>query len=285
MPVESPHLADLAARAEVAEREAWADQLAAASATATLAPRLRLQRLGGDALAFSVPSVPLTLFNRVIGLGLSAAPRAVALDGLPSFFEHAPAGRWAVQPSPGARESALEAQLAARGYQALPQRIAKMARDLLAAPQADPPTPVGLRVERVDAAAAPRFVEPIVAGMGLPPWFRDWLASLPGRPGWHCRAVVRDREPVAAAAMFVVGDLAWLGMATTLPAHRGLGAQRLLMLQRLADATRMGCATACTETGAPQPGEAHPSYSNMLACGMQRVATRSSWAMPARPAS
>jgi GNAT superfamily N-acetyltransferase len=280
MPLVAPFRPLLARSAEVAERDAWADQLHAGAALAATQARIQLASLGAEGLAFSVASVPMTLFNRVVGLGLTRTPNAAELDAVPNVFSGAPAGRWAVQPAPGLHEPAFERLLDERGYQPLPQRIAKMARDLTVDPQATPPLPLDCTLVRAGRAEAQAFAGPIVEGMGLPPWFRDWLAALPGGPGWHAYALLHLGTPVAAAAMFRRDDVAWLGMATTLPAFRGRGAQRFLMLQRLADATHAGCRVACTETGEPQAAEPHPSYSNMLACGLQRVATRISWALP-----
>lgn len=307
-----------ARRGEILEREAWADLFEAGAGLPAVARRIAARRVGADALAISVPALPLTLFNRVIGAGIDGGPDSPGgsdwLDTLPAFFDRAPPGRWAVQPAPGPHEAAWADRLAARGHRPLPQRIAKMARDLVAWPEsggraigpaagaatgsarsagtstgaamgaaADAPAgalPPALVVDEAGAAEAAVFAAAIVDGMGLPPWFGDWLRALPGRAGWHAYVARRDGAPVAAAALFVRDGGAWLGMATTLPAARRTGAQRALMRRRLADATGLGCTIACTETGEPQPGEPHPSYSNMLGCGFERVATRLSWARP-----
>jgi hypothetical protein len=274
------NLTALALEVDSGELAACADLFAAAAGSAA-APRVRCARHGPDGLLLSVPTLPMTLFNRLFGLGLTAGPDPALLDGLPARLGDAMVPRWAVQPAPGALGDAWREWLGAHGYEPRLQRLAQMARDLRAEPQpAVDPAP-GLEVHEVGPLDAARFAGPVVAGFGLPAWCDDWLRQLPGRPGWHCMVASRDGEPVAGAALHLRGAHAWLGIAATAPRQRRQGAQRSLMLARLARATALGCRIATTETGAPEPGQPHPSYSNMLGCGFRQVATRTSWARPA----
>ncbi len=284
MPLHSPSLLAAAQASERCEHDAWADIVRVAGQVPACQAQVRFRRAGTEGLAFSAPQLPLTLFNRVLGLGRTRPAVAQDLAGLAEFFAPAPPGKAAVQPAPGPYEEETTALLQGLGFTPLPQRMVKMARDLRALPGDELLATGGLRVSRVAPGVTSAFPQVIVRGMGLPPWFGPWLEEIVFRPGWFAYTVERDGEAIAAAAMMVREQRAWLGLATTLPHGRRLGAHRLLMARRLADATLLGCEWACTETGDPQPGEAHPSYSNMLGSGFERVATRLSWVWPHAPA-
>ncbi|MBL8286902.1 MAG: hypothetical protein JNL85_02875 [Rubrivivax sp.] len=265
---------------ERSEREAFADMVAAADGTGAAA-LVRCWRLGRDGLGVSTPSLPMTLFNRVFGLGLEAGPDDALLADLAARIGPVRSPRFGVQPAPGPLGDAWRERLRALGYEPRLQSLVQMARDLGEAPQPPVAPAPGLEIVEADAGDSHAFAATAATGFGMPAWFVPWLQRLPGRAGWHCFVATRDGAPVAAAALFAQGGIGWLGIAATLPESRGLGAQRSLMLARLARATRLNCRLATTETGAPVPGKPHPSYSNMLGCGFTQVALRTSWAPPA----
>lgn len=270
----------MALEVERSEREAFADMIAAAEGTEA-ARFVQGWRHGPDGFAVGTPSLPMTLFNRVFGLGLEAGPGDTLLDELAARLGPERSPRFGIQPAPGPLGDAWRERLRARGFEPRLQSLVQMARDLHAMPQeAVAPAPE-LEVGAIAAAEAEAFARTVVAGFGMPAWFEPGIGRLPGREHWHCFVAARDGIPVAAAALFVRDAVGWLGVATTLRDQRRLGAQRALMLARLANATALGCRLATTETGAPEPGQPHPSYSNMLGCGFRQVALRSSWAWPA----
>lgn len=80
-----------------------------------------------------------------------------------------------------------------------------------------------------------------------------------------------DREPIAAAAMTIHGDVAVLGGAATLPACRGKGAQSRLLRHRLRVAADAGCALAVA-TAAPDS----VSAANLERAGF-RIHRRTAW--------
>ena len=82
---------------------------------------------------------------------------------------------------------------------------------------------------------------------------------------------------MAAGALYVEGDVGWLGMAGTLPFHRRRGAQGALMTRRIADAIALGCTAIATETGI-LPDRPNPSLDNMLRCGFAIAYERPVWA-------
>lgn len=78
-------------------------------------------------------------------------------------------------------------------------------------------------------------------------------------------------EPVAAAALSLHADVAVLGGATTLPDHRGSGAQLALLQHRLRVAAALG-ANLATATAAPES----PSARNLSRAGFD-VVPRPRW--------
>jgi GNAT superfamily N-acetyltransferase len=86
--------------------------------------------------------------------------------------------------------------------------------------------------------------------------------------------VVEGGTPIAAAAMTVHGDLAVLGGASTLPAHRGRGAQPRLLRHRLRVAAEAGCVLAVATASAGSV-----SAANLRRAGFH-LHRRSAWTTP-----
>jgi GNAT superfamily N-acetyltransferase len=83
-------------------------------------------------------------------------------------------------------------------------------------------------------------------------------------------------EIVGGGALHIDGDVGWLGIGATLPAHRGRGGQRAVMARRIADAVAAGCTTVATETGV-LPDHPNPSLRNMLRSGFELAYERANW--------
>jgi len=112
----------------------------------------------------------------------------------------------------------------------------------------------------------------------MPPPMGAWLKQIVGRTGWRCFVSLFGDEPAGAAALFLQGDYAWLGIGATKPEMRKRGGQSALLARRLEEARRAGARVAVTETGVPQPGEPAPSCKNILAAGFQIAYVRPNWA-------
>ena len=69
------------------------------------------------------------------------------------------------------------------------------------------------------------FAEFAIAGFGMPPPMALWLSQLVGRPNWHAYASFDGDRPAGAAALYVDGDFAWLGIGATRPEMRKKGGQ------------------------------------------------------------
>ncbi len=125
-----------------------------------------------------------------------------------------------------------------------------------------------LTIEAVGREHGADFGNVMTAGYGLPASFSSRFAGLPGRQDWHAYLAFDDGVPVSCAAMYVVDDAAWLGVAATLPQYRELGAQSGLLARRLVDGTASGVRTFAVQTGYPDAGESPgPSFRNIQRAG------------------
>jgi hypothetical protein len=115
------------------------------------------------------------------------------------------------------------------------------------------------------------FGKVVQAGFSAPPPFAFWAAALVGRPGWRSYVAYDGDTPVGAGGLYSNHGLGWLGLGSTVPSHRGRGAQNALLARRIADAIEAGARGLVTETGQPRSGEeaAHPSYRNILRAGFK----------------
>lgn len=222
---------------------------------------LSVIRSGGAALLIA-SSLPIILFNRVIGLGLREPTTEAAVDEILMRYRVAGSSAFAVQLSPSAAPSDLPARLRARGLP-LRDNWAKVYR----AARPDVIVQTDLRVERIDRARAVAFAEISCTAFGMPAVMQPWLTAGVGQPGWAHYLAFDGETPVAGGALFVKGDVGWLGIASTLPAHRRRGAQGALMARRIHDAAELGCRWVVTETGEDTPEQPNPSYHNMLRSG------------------
>ncbi|MFG1645834.1 GNAT family N-acetyltransferase [Amycolatopsis sp. NPDC049252] len=96
--------------------------------------------------------------------------------------------------------------------------------------------------EVVDASGG--FVDVLLAGYETSGVVAEFVAAEHRLPQVRRFLVVEDGTPIAAAAMTVHGEVAVLGGASTLPAHRGRGAQPRLLRHRLRVAADAGCVLA-----------------------------------------
>ncbi len=265
----SPDL-DAVRLADAIEADAWRDMIAAAPA----ALGLTVARVA-DADVLLAPRMPVTMFNRAIGLGLSRPATGDDLDALIECLRARASREHLIHVSPAAAPRELTAWLAARGYApARRPEWVKVLRGVEAPPVID--TPFTVRPVRPDEAPALATVIP--AAHGMPPPLAPWIEALATRDRWAAYGAFDGDAMVAGAMLYVDGPRAWLGMGGTLPSHRNRGAQGALMARRIADAIARGCTAIGTETGAPVADEPNPSLSNMFRCGFREVCRRANYA-------
>ena len=125
----------------------------------------------------------------------------------------------------------------------------------------------GRRVERVEDG---RDFGPIIAAAyGMPAEAATTFDALPRTDGWHCFVAYDGDDAAGAAALYVHGTTAWLGVAGTAPEHRRKGAQTALLAARIAAGRAEGVHRFTTETGERIPDRPSNSYRNILRAGFE----------------
>ena len=239
---------------ETAEIEALRANFAAVPGEVAAALGVASLDLGGGALAVRVSAVPAHPFlNHAVGISTVEQLEAIA-----RFYGD---DRHAVSPAPGVD---LDAPLLARGYEP-GHAWMKFSRG------ATPPAPAStdLVVAEVDGSRGADFARAAVEGFGEPDAFAGWLARLPGLADWHCFVAYDGGEPAAAGALFVHGNLAWLGIGATVPRFRRRGAQSALLAARIRRASELRCTLLVTETGELVDDRPSGSYRNILRAGFE----------------
>jgi GNAT superfamily N-acetyltransferase len=264
-------VADLASIVELGEAEAYADFFAAAPAELATRYGMHVERIG-SATALAAQGVDVMLFNRVMGLGLVEPAAEASVDGVLALYRRAGVQNFAVQVSPAAQPVALADWLHVRGL-TRHDNWAKMYRST----EPPPAIQTDLRIERIGAEQVRAFSEIVCDVFGMPEFLMPWVKASVGRRDWIHYSAFDGDKPVVTAALFARNDIGWLGMAATLPSHRGRGAQGALMAQRIRDGVAAGCRWLITETGEDTPQQPNPSYHNMLRTGFKLAYQRSNY--------
>jgi hypothetical protein len=265
-----PHLAEL----ERIERNAWEDLARAAPPPFAAAVGLETRAMGG-ALFFAAAKIPQFQFNWLAGAGLGGDDGACIGEAVARFRDIGQA-KFIVQIAPRPDAAKMENLARDAGLQASPLSWAKFSRETQNAPEVK--TSLSIREVGVDEKNV--FAESAIAGFGMPPPMALWLSQIVGRPHWHAYASFDGDRPAGAAALYVDGDFAWLGIGATRPEMRKKGGQSALLARRIADAAKYGARYAVTETGVPQQGQPAPSYKNILGCGFDVAYVRPNWTLP-----
>jgi hypothetical protein len=267
----SNHAHPLELEIERIEREAWEDLAEMVPAPLALDIGLQTGPIGG-AYLFMASRVPQFQFNWLSGAGLDDDDGSSIAEAVKRFRESGQL-KYFIQLPPGPRERDCMAHATAAGLKPHPLAWAKFYRSTDDAPvvKAD------LEVREVGAHEAALFGETAIAGFGMPPPMAGWLSQIVGRPYWHAYVSMVDGVPAGAAAMYVHGEVAWLGIGSSKPDMRKRGSQSALLARRIADAAKLGAKHATTETGVPQPGQPAPSYSNILKSGFTVAYVRPNW--------
>ena len=255
--------AEVAELVEFAEARAWSSFYHGAP-TAT-ADALGIQVVTvGPTTALAMAGAPFPLVNRVIGLGVGAPATEGVVDELLDVYGGIGVKDFAVQiaESAGPRELTRwldERDLVAGGAWAKACR----GNGPVSAPQGP------ARVERASQLDVDTFGDVATRGYEMPEIFGPLFGGVVGKPDWHAYLAYDGPEAIATGAMYVMGDVAWLGMGSTVPTHRRRGAQGALLARRLEDGIDLGCRWFVTETGAEDADRPNASLRNMLRVGFE----------------
>jgi hypothetical protein len=259
---------DLSARLELVEASAWAQIQRA------VAPSF-LERFGVSVherdgmVALFAPLTRELALNRILALGVSTPLTAIALDALIAEYRAASVPRFLIGWSPVARPDQARQWFTDRGFRKI-CGMAKTYRRTGSTLAVD----TQLEVTEVGAADAERFGATAARGNDMPPEFASGFNSTLGHPGWRHYLALDGARPVAAAALYVEGEVAWGGFAGTIASDRGRGAQSALLARRVRDAASSGAKWITCETTAESPERPNQSLRNMRRLGFELLHER-----------
>lgn len=233
-------------------------------------------RVIAGAFAGAVPEADILAMNRVIGLGIQSVVTYREIELIIDFYKKAGADRFFIQVAPHTVQNDLPDLLNNAGFK-LHNHWAKLAKKL---DKTITSNPCSFRIERVydNTQQKNDYGQILFESFGWEdPRLKTWLCKTIGQIGYRHYLAYRGDLPVAAAALHVMGKYASLAFAGTLPAFRGLGAQRALIELRLREASEAGCEYVFTETASPSPENPAQSYKNMISLGFEEMYQRENW--------
>jgi len=224
-------------------------------------------------LAVKASGADILMYNRIVGVGVETPAQAADLDDAIAWFRAAGVPRIMVNVAPCATPDP-RSWLEERGF-VLHNHWIRLARDG-AFPVEEPPDP---RVRPMGREHAEVFARTDVEAFGYPEAMIPRIAATVGLPGWRHWAAFDGTEPVSFGALYVVGDLGWLGFASTRPAYRRQGMQSALIATRLRAAAGLGCRLLSVETGDDTPEKPNPSTHNLVRNGFRIAYKRPNWVL------
>jgi MOSC domain-containing protein YiiM/GNAT superfamily N-acetyltransferase len=246
---------------ESVDRDAWLSMWRAAAA-AGLDVRIIDH---GDLAAVASPELPGSVFNRAFGVGLVPIHR----PEVEALFRAAGTAGWLVLglDDPMAGAGSLEDVVGVHTGRV---------DDVIAAGDGTPSGVPGLAIRAVDPSdesEATRWADVFVAGNAiegaLADAWRRFNPILAGTRGYRQFIAALDGRDVAVAALFNRRRVGWLGGAAVLPAARGRGIQRALIVDR----ARRAAAAGSTRILATAEVDS-PSAANLESLGVRRISTR-----------
>jgi len=240
--------------------------------------RLEARRVG-NVWVTMLPGMDWTFFNRIVGLGIRETATETMLDDCIALIQQAGCQNYMAQVSPLAQPAELPVWLERRGL-IHRRNWAKVYRG-------DEPAPLvqtSLRVESIGSESAAAFARVALSAFEMPAELTPMLTGFIGKPGWIHYLGFDGNEPVSAAALYVSGQVGWLGFGSTLASHRGRGGQGALFARRIEDGLKLGCKWFVTETGEDLPSQPNPSYHNMLRAGFKLAYLRPNYVHQSPPA-
>ncbi len=225
----------------------------------------------GHSLVLLVPEAPESpMLNRIVGLGTTRPTSERELDAALALV---PAGtNFYVAVAAHARPSALATWLASRGLEPGWGWMG-FRRGLAAVPERRTQLTISIAS---GSAAETAFARIVRIGYGLPEE-AEAAVRRAFATRWECLLAHDGDEPVAAAALYAAEGVGYLGLAATLPEHRGRGAQSALLAERIRRAAELGCNVLTTETGERREGSPSDSYRNLVRAGFEETAVTANW--------
>jgi len=260
-----PFDAETLRAAERLEADALADRARAAAGFDGNPLGVALDRVG-DAVLTIYERLDHPLLNRVAGLGVDEPAFEVDVGSIIDAYRQRGLRRFSVTLAGIAQPPELPAWLARAGF-APRGGSARWLRSTADLPVADPD------IEIVEATPedAPALVKVLTQALGLPADAGPIVSEAIGRPGWKHYLARLHGELAGGGALYVNGEMGWVGLGGTDVHLRGRGAQSALIARRCADAAALGCSVVTAES--PNSDES-VSYRNLRRSGFELAGMR-----------
>ena len=264
----------LAALVERAEAAAWADMFRLVDSDVTESAGLEVRHYGA-ATALMSSRVDTLAANRILGLGLDTPLDRGVLDTIVADYRERAVPRFALQWCPPARPSDIESHLSSAGFRLLSPSL-KLCRSAEAAFALDREWP---QVVEIGPEHATRFEQIVCGDLGVPGSLVRTVSSPIGHASWKYYLAYDGERPIAGAAVCARDEVAWCGLAATLPEARRRGIQSTLLARRIRDAASAGCKWISADT-LPETAE-HPNQSlhNMRRLGFEILYERKNFVL------
>jgi hypothetical protein len=260
-----------AAAVEHIEAEAWAELQLSLPKSFRNRFGIRVERIAGGVLLLADKS-PVVAINRVVGLGVASPLTESQLDAVIGTYTAAGIERFIIQLSPAAEPANAPNWLEERGFRVM-SHLAKVYRPT-DVPVARSASDSRLRVVEVDARQAETYERIVAAPLGVPDGLGRGIRSTIGRPGWRFYLVYDEERPIAGAASYRRGSIAWCGLGATIESDRRRGAQSMLLARRIENAAADGCSWVSAEALANSADHTNQSYRNMCRAGFATLYER-----------
>ena len=259
-----------AASAELVEAEAWAQMQSARTEELRARLGVAVHRHDGATTIIARHCAELSV-NRVFALGIRSPGTRELVDEVMQEYRDAGVARFIVQVSPPTRPAELREWLAERGFvrRGALVKLARTTDDASSLPHPD-----GIDVVEIGVDQHGVFDEIVAAPLQVPVEMREGVSATIGLPGWRYYLACREGRPIAGAALYAGDEVAWCGLAATVQAERGRGAQSALFVRRIKDAAAAGCRWVTAETLPERPDRANPSLRNMMRLGFESLYER-----------
>lgn len=256
---------------EFSEAEAWVNYYNSSPADSVQQFKVVAKQIR-SAWVIMMARLESPLFNRIMGLGIRNPTTEAELDQAIDVFNDAGCKNFMIQISPSAQPSQISEWLDQRGFKR-GRNWAKMYRGN----EAPLHVQTDLRVKAIGSEYGEDFSNVVLNAFEMPQELGQMVQGPIGKPGWHHYLAFDQNEAASAGAMYVSGEIAWLGFGSTLASHRKRGGQGAIFARRITDGLKLGCKWFVTETGEDTPESPNPSFHNMVRHGFKLAYLRSNY--------
>ena len=226
-----------------------------------------------DGMMCAIPEVEVLVMNRVLGVGIKRPIDEAMVDHMINFYKVAGSPRFMIQLPGLIVTDSMRNTLEGHGFKNH-NEWTKLYREV--APAEITPTP--LQVRKIGKNEAPLYGQLIFDSFDWKdPRLAAWLATTVGAEGYHHYLVYKGGEAIAGGALYVQVDMASMAFAGTVAAHRGFGAQKLLLETRLNAAYQLGAKVITAETAKHTAEIEVTSFKNIVRAGFRTAYHRENW--------